>query len=339
MRLLFVHRIGISLWLLGAAAGLAACAKDAPIYAPAPVTFRSEHFPYAVAYDLNRWRILATAERDIVMAQSDMLLSGPEAVHFIGVTVERSSASTAELKTRALIALQQKGPDLKVVAQNPITVAGAPALQVQLQATIRESRLAFELVFVQYGGYAYQLAYWAAADRFLDREPDFRDFVSSFQPRSPLTKAATANVAYPSPQAGYIITLPAPEWRQSAERLSNDADQQFETHTSLSYLMIIAERLPISVGSLAERGVARLRQSSQGRFKVTETEDVTVDGMPAKIVFGETSLEGTLYKHAILFVVREGRAYQVAAWAPADLFQERYRKQFVEIFLSLQFLS
>lgn len=327
------------LWLLVAAAGLAACAKDAVIYAPAPVNYKSDNFPYLVSYDLNRWRILASAERDIVMAQSDLLLSSPEAVHFIGVTVERSGASTAELKTRALIGLQQKGPDLKVLAQNPVTVAGAPALQVQLQATIRDNQLGFELVFVQYGGYAYQLAYWAAADRFNEREADFRDFVSSFQPRSPVSKTTTANVAYPSPQNGYIITLPAPEWRQSPERLSNDADLQFETHTSLSYVMIIAERLPISLESLAERGVARIRQSSQGRFKVTAREDVTVDGVPAKIIYGETSIEGTLYKHAILFVSHGGRAYQVAAWAPADLFQERYRKQFLEIFLTLQFLS
>lgn len=339
MRLSVAQRWGFSLCLWLAAAPFAGCAKDVPVYAPAPVTFRSENFPYSVSYDLNRWRILAMAERDIVMAQADLLISGPDAVHFIGVTVERSNASNAELKTRALIALQQKGPDLKVLAQNPVTVAGAPGLQVQLQTTIREQPLGFELVFVQYGGYAYQLAYWAGADRFTEREPDFRDFVSSFQPRSPMTKAATANVAYPSPQAGYIITLPAPEWKLSAEPLSNDADQQFETHTGLSYMMVIAERLPISVASLAERGVARLRQSSQGRFKVTGHEDVTLDGVPGRIVYGETNVEGSLYKHAILFVAHGGRAYQIAAWAPADLFQERYRKQFVEIFLTLQFLS
>lgn len=330
------HLRGAALALLFA---LAACTAKKPDLAPAAVTYKSDNFPYEVSYDLNRWRILPTSERELVMTQADLVLASAAADQFLSVSAERSPATLAEMRTRALIALQQRGPDLKVRAQNPVTVAGVPALALQLEATVNQTQLAFELVFVQYGGHAYQLAYWAAPKKFLERTGDFRDFVASFRPRMPQLTGVSGNVAYPSPQAGYILTLPAPEWRASRERLSPDADQQFETHTALAYVMVISERLTMTLDALADRGIDRLRKSSGGRFKVLQSQPLSVDGESARVVFGEASVEGTVFHYAILFVVHEGRVYQVAGWAPADLFRERYREQFLDIFRSLQFLS
>jgi hypothetical protein len=318
---------------------LAACTGKKPDLAPAGVTFKSDAYPYEISYDLNRWRILAPSEREIIMTQADLVIASAGADHFLSVTAEHSPASLAEMRTRALIALQQRGPDLKVRFQSPVTVAGVPGLTVQVEATINQTPLAFSLVFVQYGGYAYQLAYWSGPKTFLDREADFRDFVASFHPRMVQSTAAAGEVAYPSPQAGYIITLPAPEWHVSRERLSPDADQQFETRTSLAYVMVVSERLTMTLDALAERGVSRLRQSSNGRFKPTDSQPLSVDGEPARVVYGEATVEGTKFQYAILFVVHGGRVYQVAGWAPADLFRERYREQLLDMFRGLQFIS
>jgi hypothetical protein len=327
------------LFIFLAAIAIGACGEKRPDLQPAPVLYRSDQFPFEVSYDLNRWRILAPNEREIVMAQADLLLANSTATHFISIMAERSNATLAEMRTRALIALQQKGPDLKVLAQNPVTVAGAPALNIQLQATIREKPLAFSLLFLQYGGVAYTISYWSAGDTFLERTSDFEDFVHSFRPRSLRQVRPAGLIAYPSPSAGYILTLPTPEWRQSTEKLSADAEQQFQTHTALAYLMVIHERLPIALETLRQRGIGRMQQSSQGAFRPTATEDLVIDGVDAKVVFGETQVQGTKFQYAILFAVHQGHAYQMAAWAPEDLFRERYREQFMEIFRTLQFIE
>lgn len=327
------------LLLLAVVAGLAACAEKRPDLAPAPLLYKSDKFPYQATYDLNRWRILAPSEREIVMAQADLVLANAKADHFMSVMVERSNASLAEMRTRTLIALQQRGPDLKVVAQNPVTVAGAPALNLQIEATLRERPLAFSVVFLQYGGFAYTISYWSGTETFPDRVQDFEDFVRGFRPRAPQQRnRVEGHIAYPSPKAGYIITLPAPEWKTSREKLSPDADQQFQTDTALAYVMVIHERLPIALDSLVERGVARMRQASQGGFKAVSQETLSVDGTPARVVYGETMVQSTKFQYAILFAVNNGIAYQMAAWAPAELFQERYKAQFLDIFRAVQFL-
>jgi hypothetical protein len=306
---------------------------------PAPVQYKSDDFPYTVSYDLNRWRILPPSDRQMVMAQADVVFTDGLAEHFLAVSVERSGATVSELRTRALIALQQKGPDLQVLSQGPVTVANSPALQVQLQATIRDVPLAFRLVFLQYGGNAYQLAYWSSVEKYMDRVEEFDDFLRSFQPHSTSAgKPVIRQIAYPSPKRGYIITLPYPEWRQSIDKLSDDADQQFQTETGLTYMMVIAEPLATGLDNLSEKGLARLREASRNRFHELSRRDQVIDDVPTRIVFGRTDVEGNTFDYAILFAVHNGFAYQVAAWAPKDLFSERYQTQFVEIFKNIQFL-
>lgn len=334
-----------SKWLMSALAVAAAlqagaCHDRRPDLDPAMLTFKSDKFPYALAYDLNRWRIMAPAERQMVMIQADVVFADAPGSHFISVTVEPSTASLAEMRTQALIALQQKGPDLRVSSQTPVTVAGAPALSVRLEATFRELPLAYQLVFIQYGGYAYQIAHWSGVGKLADRQADFDRVVASFKPAAvaPPAPEAVHPVAYPSPSWGYIITLPDPEWRPSAGKLSAESDQQFQTAAGLAFVMVVAERLSIDVDQLSQRGIARLVESSHGRFRKGASSELAVDGVPARVVMGDTVVEGTRVRYAVLFASRGGIAYQVAAWAPEDLFVSRYETQFLAMFRSMQFL-
>ncbi len=322
---------------------MGACAHGRPANETLPVasvTYRSATGNFMLAYDLNRWRILRREERQVIMDQADVVFTDAAARHFMSVSTVQAERTLGELRTRALLALQQKGPDLKVLAQKPITVATVPGVRVSLRVTVRGLPLRYEIAFLQYGGRAYEVAYWSDAEKFDERAGDFDDLLQSFQ----LLRVAEARpveptwVAYPSPTRGYIVSLPAPGWKLSRESVVADADRQFETDSRLGYLAVIPEDFTGTLEQLSEGGVERLRRASGGALRVIASREVTVDGVRAVIVDAEVMASGHPFRYALLFAVKDGRAWQVAGWAPAELFKAEIGEQVREVFERLSFL-
>ncbi len=309
-----------------------------PEAVPAPIQYRSEYFPYVAGYDLNRWRILSPAERQVVLAQGDLVLADAQAAHFIGVLAEPSTASIAEIRTAALLSLQQEGPDLKVLSQTPVTVSSVPGTLVTLRVTVRGTLLQYRIAFLQYAGFAWRIAYWSREEVFDERAPDYAQFLADFRLRQAAPPKADYAIAYPSPKWGYIVTLPYPEWAPGDERIVRDAEQEFHARSNLAYFTIIPERIALPLAELERRAVARIVESSGGRFHPTESRAVQIDGHAGKLVTGRADIDGVRYEYMLLFVVRGGTAYQFAAWAPDEIFRERYRAQFTAALEGIQFL-
>lgn len=314
-----------------------ASAKPTPDLPPALVTYRSERFPYTLTYDLNRWRILDKSEKQFLMPNADLLLADAPAQHFVAVLAEPSHLSASEMRTRVLLELQRRGPDLRVLSEQPVTVAGAPALQLRLRMSARGEDNLFDLIFLQYGGIAYQLVYQSKALVYDERAEDFRNLARSFKPQSRSSTRPVRDVAYPSIEGRYIITLPEPEW-QPGERTVEDAERQFATENGLAFLAVIIDPMEVSLEHAVQMGINRLNEASHGGFEVFEQRDLTVDDIAARVVFGLTTIEGNRFAYAILFAVHSGRVYQFAGWAPEDLFRDRYQRQFLDVFASLEFV-
>lgn len=335
VRILFV--------ILAAGIGLSACSarEIVPDVPPAPVTHRSDKFPYTVDYDLNRWRMLKDEERQAVMPQADMLLANARASHFIGVIAESAYATLVEMRTRALVSLQTRGPDMRVLSQDSIEVAGVPALRVRVSITMSERPLLYEIVFLQHGDVAYQFSYWTDAPRFEERLGDFRYVVESFSPRGPASSSRARRVqwvSFPEPRWRYMVVVPQPGWSVNRNPVVDGASHEFRSSTNLAFLAVIPEAFIGTSYDLEEAGLQRLHKAAGGQFEVIRRDDVYVDGHPARRVEAATTVEGHRFRYLILYVVRGPNAYQVVGWAPEKLFEEQVREQLMTVFDRFEFL-
>jgi hypothetical protein len=304
----------------------------------AEVTFRSEALPYAITYDLNRWRILAPHEQQALLADSDFVLSDGQGQFFMSIIGEFSTATVTELRTTALVGLQQRGPDLRVLHQSPVTIAGEKGILVRLGITMRDTPLMYEIAFLQKDGVAYQFIYWAGQERFHERAGDFRALLKSFAPVRTVARQKAFNVAYPSPGWGYMINLPYPEWRASTDRSIGEADLEFRARTNMAWVTVIPQHLNVTLPQMEQMVIEGLRQSTRGRFALLRSEAFQIDGRPARIIEGEADGENGKFRYLVAFIIRNGTAFQIAGWAPAALFEERYREQFEAIFAGMEFL-
>ena len=340
----FLHFSPALLLLLIMAVSLTGCSarEVVPDVPPAPVTHNSNQFPYSIDYDLNRWRMLKDEERQTVMSRADILLANSRASHFIGIVVEEARASLVEMRTRALVSLQTQGPDMQVLSQDSVEVAGVPALRVRVSITMGNQPLLYELVFLQYGELAYQFSYWTEAPQFEKRLGDFRFVVESFSPRGPARSERAQResewVSFPQPAWRYMIAVPRPAWGINRQPVVEGASHEFRTSSRLAFLSVIPERFIGTSYDLEEAGLQRLHRAAQGQFEVLHREDVMVEGHPGRRVEAATEVEGHRFRYLLLYVVRGQFAYQVVGWAPEKLFEEQVRQELLQIFDRFEFL-
>ena len=226
-----------------------------------------------------------------------------------------SGTTTRDLEQIVLDNLRVAAPDAKVIAREPLRLAGLDFARVDIHATINGRRFAYRFLICCHNGFAFQMVGHTLQADEAKMHASIPPITNSFRLLDPKRIEHTADSKpferFQSPRFGYVIDLKDPAWRQW-----NDSDHG-EIGAKLgadSAMMVVPMAFLGDAPDLEALAPALLSLMSIEWDKVNAVSRITEDQKQGYVCSFDRDVNGERYHYRLKVLRGEGFGYLAAAW-------------------------